>query len=587
MISIIYVCNIRISRNSLISVLTGIVKMQVFLRRPTLLLPESLGEIELYRKTKSLNRGDNKKTDIEIDQYCKYMEGFQSNQANYSSLYGFADTIYLHLDALTNTHRNSRLDQQILNDVFTVVQSTSKNSSSRCNNHYLRYCSLKYVILMINVIISIVTIFGNILVILAFHLDRRIRHPSNLFICSLAVSDCLIGVFSMPILASYIFNNQQWPLNSFMCNVWLSLDYSLCLTSIYNVLFITIDRFCSVKFPTKYTKFRTKRRIEIIIYCSWILPALIFISSTFAYPAITHNSNYLPETGQCDVRWKDNKLFNVLLTVVYFWVTLLVMIVLYIMIYFVARNLARRTKQTANLVSSMVNPSKTMLTDTVKSLSNFNMNKRTYDDEEEEDESSTTANDAFPMKYAGSSSLTTSKTQSNDQKYYLLKEPQITEVFANTASVTQSNPKRLKSSIPKCPMMSRHNTLNQFSSIKRSNGCKRARKSLRTITFILGAFIVCWTPWHIVVIISNYCEVCTKSPIYIHLYLFVYYMCYMNSPINPICYAMANQQFQKAFTRVGDVAPRASVLPLYCRQHLPDEARQPVHTNHQAIAQPV
>jgi len=74
----------------------------------------------------------------------------------------------------------------------------------------------------------------------------------------------------------------------------------------------------------------------------------------------------------------------------------------------------------------------------------------------------------------------------------------------------------------------------------------RARKALRTITIILGAFVLCWTPWHVLSMIMGFCFPCVEPVIYD----ISYWLCYLNSPINPLCYAFANQQFKKTFLRI-------------------------------------
>jgi len=78
----------------------------------------------------------------------------------------------------------------------------------------------------------------------------------------------------------------------------------------------------------------------------------------------------------------------------------------------------------------------------------------------------------------------------------------------------------------------------------------RARKSLRTITSILGAFVLCWTPWHILSLVIGFCSDSESCGVPSSLYDLSYWLCYLNSPINPFCYALANEQFKKAFVRI-------------------------------------
>lgn len=88
---------------------------------------------------------------------------------------------------------------------------------------------------------------------------------------------------------------------------------------------------------------------------------------------------------------------------------------------------------------------------------------------------------------------------------------------------------------------------------QKSKSENRARKAFRTISFILGAFVACWTPYHILALVEGFCSnpPCINS----HIYMFAYFLCYANSPMNPFCYALANQQFKKTFTRIlkGDL----------------------------------
>ena len=195
--------------------------------------------------------------------------------------------------------------------------------------------------------LSLITMGGNLLVIIAFKIDKQLQTISNCFLLSLAVADFTIGLVSMPLYTLYLLMD-HWPLGSTFCDLWLSLDYTMSNASVANLLIICFDRYLSVTRPLTYRANRTPKKVGIMIGCAWVISAFLWTPWIFAWPHI-EGRRTVPDT-ECYIQFLyTNPYITIATALAAFYIPISIMIILYFKIY---RETEKRQKRIPMLQAS-------------------------------------------------------------------------------------------------------------------------------------------------------------------------------------------------------------------------------------------
>ncbi|XP_028837334.1 opsin 4xa isoform X2 [Denticeps clupeoides] len=206
-----------------------------------------------------------------------------------------------------------------------------------------------YIVAFFVAVIGAVGVGGNVLVMYAFFSNKKLRTPPNYFIMNLAVSDFLMAITQSPIF----FVNcmyKEWVFGELGCKMYAFCGALFGITSMINLLAISIDRYIVITKPLQAIQWTSKRRTMIIILLVWIY------SLAWSLAPLLGWSSYIPEGLMTSCTWDyvtstpANKSYTLMLCCFVFFVPLGIISYCYFFMFLAIRNTNRDLEKLGNPV---------------------------------------------------------------------------------------------------------------------------------------------------------------------------------------------------------------------------------------------
>ncbi|XP_046730107.1 trace amine-associated receptor 13c-like [Silurus meridionalis] len=205
--------------------------------------------------------------------------------------------------------------------------------SSSCEDPRTPLCSAAVVLL---------TVCGNLLVIISVLHFKQLHTPTNMLVLSLAVSDFFIGALVMPPMLIWTIES-CWIFGKSYCVVFLMTTGFLMIVSTYNIALIAVDRYVALSTPFFYTNTISVRFMRVVVYLNWSLNfayglALTYFNGIFKTPVTCPGECFLILT----------EIWTVIDLVRSFIFPLSVIIILYSLVFLIAKKHATAIRELNN-----------------------------------------------------------------------------------------------------------------------------------------------------------------------------------------------------------------------------------------------
>ncbi|XP_046384906.1 tyramine/octopamine receptor-like [Ischnura elegans] len=406
-------------------------------------------------------------------------------------------------------------------------------------------------------LVCVLTIVGNIMVIMCVFTYSPLRIYSNFFIVSLAATDIGVALLVLPLGIVYCVHG-SWIFSPVVCQVWKALNVLFCAASMLHLCAIAADRYCAIKYPITYSRRRTLISVLVVIVSIWLFSMFISLILMFVRPEEFFRK--FSEYSCCGLRSFDSNVVSFL--VLLFFLTLSATAVAYLLIFVKMRRILRERSQ--NWVFGVGGSNGDC------SVAQYAARRSGSDDQGRQEVANGEVGAAYPcgrkdtldcgeardasgLSEAGVSEGRPCANEVPDLECSLeAGGGEIAHQGREERGLRSASSMREVLCVPSSSFskssFSRGAVIDHWQRSSQS----QERRLARTLGLVMGAFVVCWVPYCIleIIMLSN----ASFHPS-LELEVSLTWLGYFNSTLNPVIFTVFNRQFRKAFRKLLRLKP--------------------------------
>jgi len=167
-------------------------------------------------------------------------------------------------------------------------------NNSTMKKHYPLF--VKTLIAIACALVILLCLAGNALVVWVILRFKRLKNATNYILLSLAIADLTVSILVMiPAMIQDVL--QRWIFNDLFCKFYITFDITCCTASILHLLLVALDRYLAIFKPLTYKNIVGKLNIFLSVVVIWIVSSCMsFIPIFLGWNQLPKPSELAPLT---------------------------------------------------------------------------------------------------------------------------------------------------------------------------------------------------------------------------------------------------------------------------------------------------